>query len=303
MKTLRSPRLLVVGVIIATIFVGFNVDLKTGQAQDGGGNTSPYPAPEASGQTPVMAYPIPGTDLQPPATPFPTPEEAKPAVLTDLEGTYLAEVDGQTVLIHDQAGARRQDAEEYAKYFGVSLEEALYRLDFQEAVGKLGAELTEKEKATFAGIWIQHEPDFRVIVRFTERGSETISAYVSDSPLAKLIEVRSASVSLAHLIEYQKVLEETLMRSEITYILEVDEVDNKLNLMTPELSRLNSILADSRIVLPEFVKVKEGERTVTPQALIYGGLDAQHDCNGTYFDGTTGFNIYRDLYLSLELQN
>jgi hypothetical protein len=93
-------------------------------------------------------------------------------------------------LVHERAGARRQDAQEYVKRFGVSLEEAYYRLDLQEAIGKLGAELMVSEADSYAGMWIQHEPDYRVIVRFTERGEETLLPYLADSPLAGLVEVR-----------------------------------------------------------------------------------------------------------------
>jgi hypothetical protein len=68
------------------------------------------------------------------------------------------------------------------------------------------------EADSYAGMWIQHEPDFRVIVRFTERGEETLLPYLADSPLAELVEVRGASITLAVLAEEQQALGETLQR-------------------------------------------------------------------------------------------
>jgi hypothetical protein len=130
--------------------------------------------------------------------------------LSSPHDSFLADLDGDVVLVHERQGARRQDAGEYVKRFGVSLDEAFFRLDLQEAIGKLVAELTVSEADSYAGMWIQHEPDFRVIVRFTERGEETLLPYLTDSPLAGLVEVRGASITLADLAEEQHALGETL---------------------------------------------------------------------------------------------
>ncbi|MFA5761870.1 MAG: hypothetical protein WC877_08970, partial [Dehalococcoidales bacterium] len=56
-----------------------------------------------------------------------------------------------------------KDAELYAKLNEVSVDEALIRLDLQNAAGELDAILTEKEADTFAGLWIEHTPDFKVV--------------------------------------------------------------------------------------------------------------------------------------------
>jgi hypothetical protein len=58
--------------------------------------------------------------------------------LSTPHDSFLADLDGEVVLVHERAGARRQDAQEYVKRFGVSLDEAYFRLDLQEAIGKLG---------------------------------------------------------------------------------------------------------------------------------------------------------------------
>ncbi len=66
----------------------------------------------------------------------------------------------------------------YAKDQDVPLEEAVRRLQLQESVGKLGAELEANERDTFAGLWIEHEPEYRVVAAFTRDGEETIRPYV-----------------------------------------------------------------------------------------------------------------------------
>jgi streptogrisin C len=65
------------------------------------------------------------------------------------------------------AEAIAQDAAEYAARQSVSLDEALRRLRFQEAsIGKTDA-LRAEFKDRFAGLVIEHQPDYRVIVLLT----------------------------------------------------------------------------------------------------------------------------------------
>ena len=51
-------------------------------------------------------------------------------------------------------------------------------------IGTVNAALQEKEAATFAGIWIQHQPDYRVVVAFTRNAAATLAKYTKD-PLFK----------------------------------------------------------------------------------------------------------------------
>jgi hypothetical protein len=55
-------------------------------------------------------------------------------------------------------------------------------------------ELEQNEGGTFAGLWIQHEPAYRVRVAFNRDGEETIRPYVGGTPLAGLIKVRAATL-------------------------------------------------------------------------------------------------------------
>jgi hypothetical protein len=92
-----------------------------------------------------------------------------------------------------------RDANEYARQFEVSQGEAIQRLRYQEAIGELAAALEENEADTFGGLWIQHEPDYRIVVRFTRDGRETIRPYIEGEPYAHLVGVRGAEYTLAEL--------------------------------------------------------------------------------------------------------
>ena len=100
--------------------------------------------------------------------------------------------------------ALAQDAQMYAVDFGVELPEAIRRLTLQRPIGKLGATLESNEADTLGGFWIQHEPEYRVVVAFTRDGEETIAKYVQDGPLKDIIEVRAVDATLEQLKRSQR---------------------------------------------------------------------------------------------------
>ena len=52
------------------------------------------------------------------------------------------------------------------------------------SIGTLAQKVEANEAETFAGLWIQHEPDYRVVVAFTRDAARTLRKYTSD-PLFK----------------------------------------------------------------------------------------------------------------------
>jgi hypothetical protein len=70
------------------------------------------------------------------------------------------------------------DAESYAKHMGVSLDEALRRFRIMDTAGILQADISVNEAETFAGLWIEHSPEFRVIVLFIRNPRQTIKPYL-----------------------------------------------------------------------------------------------------------------------------
>lgn len=63
--------------------------------------------------------------------------------------------------------ALQMDATQYAMMFGVDMASAIRQLNLQQDIGELSARLTKSEAATFAGMWIQHQPSYKIIVQFT----------------------------------------------------------------------------------------------------------------------------------------
>jgi hypothetical protein len=138
--------------------------------------------------------------------PTPTPAQAEggvslmPALASDESGAPPAQApegDRSTILSPEEAMNRH--AQQYADEQGISLDEAIHRLSLQGEISELSGALEANERETFAGLWIQHQPEYRVVVRFTEGGEETIRRYVEGGPLAELIELRPAELTLDEL--------------------------------------------------------------------------------------------------------
>ena len=71
--------------------------------------------------------------------------------------------------------SQAQDARTYAEQHDSKL--LITRLLMQDTVEEL-ENLLYRKSDTFGGLWVQHEPEYRVIVAFTKDGEETIARYV-----------------------------------------------------------------------------------------------------------------------------
>ena len=91
------------------------------------------------------------------------------------------------------------DAKMYAADYNVSLQEATRRLRLQDRVGALRVALETNEADTFSGLYILHEPEYRIVARFTRAGNETIRRYANRTPVADLVEVVPAQATRAQL--------------------------------------------------------------------------------------------------------
>lgn len=55
---------------------------------------------------------------------------------------------------------------------------------------QLSRALEKNVPELFGGLWIQHDPEFKVIVKLTDEESTTIDSYVKGSRIENLIEMR-----------------------------------------------------------------------------------------------------------------
>lgn len=154
-----------------------------------------------------------------------------------------------------------RDAETYAKDRGVSLEEAVQRLRLQEDLSLEGLDgaLEANEQDTFAGLWIQHEPEYRFVALFTRDGEEAIRPYIEGKPWADIVEVRNgASATLAELKAEQDEAGRILRDLGIPADSGIRVQENRVNLRVADQARLDAALRKADTRLPEHVVVTEG---------------------------------------------
>ncbi len=97
-----------------------------------------------------------------------------------------------------------KDAHWYAERFGVSHEEAVRRLRWQGAIGALDSGL-RGERRTFAGLWVEHEPVYQIVVAFTVTdGADILQPYLTGQPYADYITIRQHRYTLAELEAAQR---------------------------------------------------------------------------------------------------
>ena len=149
------------------------------------------------------------------------------------------------------------DARHYAADFGVDVDEAVRRLTAQGGIGQLGAELESNESSTFGGLWIQHEPEYKVVVAFTRDGEETVRPYIAGAPFADIVEVRKVDATLVELRNAQDRAMAVVKDLGVRASSGIDVQNNMVELYLPEAEKekLDAGLRTSGLKLPDRVEI------------------------------------------------
>lgn len=174
----------------------------------------------------------------------------------------------QTVQMDD---ALTMDAKAYASAMGVDIDEAIRRLQLQDDIGELNLELTEKEGETFAGLWIQHQPEYRVIAMFTRDGETTLQSYVQNGSLAGLVEAHTALTTLKELEVAQSQAVQAVSNLGIRISSAVNIPNNRAELYALDPAQLTAGLQKANIRLPDNVDVVKFIELSRDVADIFGG--------------------------------
>lgn len=178
-----------------------------------------------------------------------------------------------------------QDAQVYASDQGISLEEAVRRLQIIRAEPDLEAKLIANEGKTFAGLWVQHQPAFRIVVQFTRNGEQTIQPYIKNGPWAAIVEVRHVPHSFAKLRADQDRAVRTIRGLGLKVGADIDLVHSRVKVSVPDRMQLEAALQRAGVQLPDTVTVDTFLERNTDEANLSAGLSIT-DC-------TSGFSVYR----------
>lgn len=153
--------------------------------------------------------------------------------------------------------ALRRDAEAYAADHGVTVEEAARRLALQDPIGVLHEQLAAHEANTFGGLYIEHEPEHKVVVLFTRNGERTLRRYVRGGPLEHVVDVRRAKVPLAELEAAQATTMALLQEIGSGATTGIDVRENCVSLYVADLEAFEAQLEEAGAELPDPVCLVE----------------------------------------------
>ena len=203
-------------------------------------------------------------------------------------GTGPQTVDAQSAA--PPSDSLRPDAQLYAEHMGVSIDEALRRFRIQELAGELDAKLSASEAPTFAGLWLEHAPQFQVVVQFTRDSEQTIKPYLVDHELAGVIALRSAKVTLVDLQRAQAEAH-TLTRSwGIQAESGINVQENRTELYVSHREQLERTLHEKAAIIrwPQNVEILGVPAMGKADADIYGGLSLSTCTSGFAVRNSSG---------------
>ncbi|HEU4325948.1 MAG TPA: S1 family peptidase [Roseiflexaceae bacterium] len=180
-----------------------------------------------------------------------------------------------------------RDAQWYAARFGVPLDEARQRLRLQESAGALEAILSARAPDSFAGLWIEHTPRFRVVVQSTVE--EGVRPYLSAGALAGRVESRRAGRSLARLSAAREEAARAVRLAGIQADVAANVPQNRVEVYVTSAAGFGERLAQAGLTLPPEATVVEVATLMRPQADLYGGLGLT--VGGAANNCTAGFAV------------
>ena len=125
-------------------------------------------------------------------------------------------------------------AHTYSQRYQVSPPEAQRRLTLARQAGLLGQRLERERPGTFAGLYVEHQPEFRVIAQFTSNARAELAAY-TDNPIYI---ARSAPRSIALLLAVNRDIAEQLQQAGLEFESALDIKSSEVNVYVrdPELA-------------------------------------------------------------------
>lgn len=149
-----------------------------------------------------------------------------------------------------------RDAAAFAEQEGLSLEEAVRRLEFQDTIGDIQPALMADLPETYAGLWVEHQPQYRIVIALTEGDESTIQPYVVGKAWADYVEVRPADYTLAQLREAQQEASRIAGQLNLTLTTAVDVRQNVVELTVGNPELFQATLEAAGLDLPQAVIIR-----------------------------------------------
>lgn len=158
------------------------------------------------------------------------------------------------------------DLVEYASFYGVDLEIAAEQSRVIAATGTLEEGISRNYPDEFAGLWIQHQPTFAVVVAMTSDRDSEVSK-MADPVIRPYLALRRHEYSIQDLQEAARAMD----LGGIKFNRGIDPIHNEVfvEVLTGQRDAASARVATSRVP----VRLSEAPTLGGPGADIYGGLN------------------------------
>ncbi|MCC6165680.1 MAG: hypothetical protein IT329_00505 [Caldilineaceae bacterium] len=186
----------------------------------------------------------------------------------------------------------------YTKALNVSEEEAWRRLMLQGPMIEVGNKIAEAEP-TYAGSWLQHEPEFRLVIALTApEGQAIVAPYLQGVEWANAVEVVQRPKTIAELEALLNQVGEVTSRvegvSDLLYGMGLNIPEGKVQFYSPTPEVLRDVLGRAPAFRAAPVALEEMEFVFQAQRLEPAVLRYPYLLGGTFLDGcTASFPVFR----------
>lgn len=131
----------------------------------------------------------------------------------------------------------------YAEAMGISYAEAERRLTLQAEMSVLEGQVAQGEP-TYAGSWMQHQPDFRLFIGFAApNGQELLQKYLVGLPWADLVEAKQLPFTVGELLNILTLVNQAALQTGIPFESGENLKVGKVTLYTPDPAAMRQALA------------------------------------------------------------
>ena len=131
----------------------------------------------------------------------------------------------------------------------------MQRMQWQETMGEVQPVLMADLPGTYGGLWVEEQPDYRIVIALTEGDIETIRPYLAGYEWADFVEVQPVNYTLEELRADQIVASQAAETVQVLATTAVDIVNNRVELIVGNPGLFYTDLDQAGIELPESVVV------------------------------------------------
>jgi len=146
------------------------------------------------------------------------------------------------------SGESRANAR-YAQTFGVTVQEAEGRLARRREIGALNARLEQEQADTFGGMYVEHGPVYRVVVRFTADSAATLARYTQDP----LFVPEAAAVTVREMVSTQRRVYDLLKALNIESASQVRVSSGRVEFFVADPAAAQALVAAGTLAVPSYV--------------------------------------------------